>query len=177
MPSCSAHRMAHHERLISKKVGRIPMAYIPADVGNNEPEHDHLEGESPGRGFMLWQITNGWQRSIRAALAPIGLTYVQVILLAGLKEAVEISEKSYGGAKPGQGGQTAPGTGPISQARLAQSLGADVMMTSQVLRSLEAAGLIRRDRNPMDTRARTLVLTDTGMERLSQALPVLEAVD
>src|SRR5260370_26221327 len=102
--------MAQHERLISKKVGRIPMAYIPADVGNDEPEHDHLEGEPPGRGFMLWQITNGWQRSIRAALAPIGLTYVQVILLACLKDAVEITEKSYAGAKPGRDRQTAPRT-------------------------------------------------------------------
>src|ERR1700692_2954755 len=102
------------------------MAYIPADLGDDEPEHDHLEGEPLGRGFMLWQITNGWQRSIRAALAPIGLTYVQVILLAGLKEAVETRERSYGGAKPGQAGQSVAGAGPISQARLAQSLGADV---------------------------------------------------
>jgi len=39
-----------------------------------------------GAGFMLWQVTNGWQRAIRAALAPTGLTYVQIVLLSGLKD-------------------------------------------------------------------------------------------
>lgn len=111
-----------------------------------------------GRGFMLWQITNGWQRAVRAALAPTGLTYVQLVLLAGLQDRIASGDK-------------------VSQAGLAQSLGADVMMTSQVLRTLEAGGLVRRDRDPRDTRARTLALTETGAARLKAALPLLEAVD
>jgi len=111
-----------------------------------------------GSGFMLWQVANGWQRTARAALAPIGLTYVQAVLLAGL------AERLASGAK-------------VSQAALAQSLGADVMMTSQVLRTLEAAGLIRRDRDPGDTRARTLALTDAGAMKLNEALPLLAEID
>jgi DNA-binding MarR family transcriptional regulator len=118
------------------------------------------DGEIPamGRGFMLWQVTNGWQRAVRAALAETGLTYVQVVLLAGLEARIATGDK-------------------VSQAGLAQSLGADVMMTSQVLRTLEAAGLVRRDRDPSDTRARTLVLTGTGAAKLDAARPVLEQVD
>ena len=111
-----------------------------------------------GRGFMLWQITNGWQRAVRAALAPTGLTYVQLVLLAGLQERIATGDK-------------------VSQAGLAQSLGADVMMTSQVLRTLESGGLVRRDRDPRDTRARTLALTEAGAAKLKTALPMLEAVD
>jgi DNA-binding MarR family transcriptional regulator len=119
---------------------------------------DAAEAAPLGRGFMLWQITNGWQRAIRAALAPTGLTYVQLVLLAGLQDRI------------------AAGTS-VSQAGLAQALGADVMMTSQVLRALEAGGLVRRDRDPRDTRARTLALTEEGEAKLREALPVLDAVD
>lgn len=119
---------------------------------------DDGETVSPGHGFMLWQITNGWQRAVRAALVPTGLTYVQLMLLAGLRDKIA------------EGGR-------ISQAGLAQALGADAMMTSQVLRTLETAGLIRRDRNPHDTRARILALTETGEARLTAALPLFDAVD
>jgi len=113
---------------------------------------------SGGSGFMLWQVANGWQRAARAVLGPIGLTYVQAVLLAGLSERLATGTK-------------------VSQAGLAQSLGADVMMTSQVLRALEAAGLIRRDRDPGDTRARTLALTDAGTMKLNEALPLLAKID
>src|ERR1700739_3940227 len=84
---------------------------------------DPAEATPLGRGFMLWQVTNGWQRAVRGALASTGLTYVQVVLWAGLQERVAAG-------------------GKVSQAGLAQALGADVMMTSQVLRTLEAGGLI-----------------------------------
>ncbi len=119
---------------------------------------DASESTPLGRGFMLWQITNGWQRAVRVALAPTGLTYVQLVLLAGLQDRIAAGDK-------------------VSQAGLAQSLGADVMMTSQVLRTLETGGLVRRDRDPRDTRARTLALTEAGTAKLKTALPILEAVE
>jgi DNA-binding MarR family transcriptional regulator len=120
-----------------------------------EPDDDEA---TLSRGFMLWQITNGWQRAVRSALAPIGLTYVQVVLLAGLEDrAVE--------------------GGKVSQASLAQALGTDVMMTSQVLRALETSGHVRRDRDPDDTRARVLALTDLGRKTLAEAKPLLRTVD
>ena len=36
--------------------------------------------DSPG--FLLWHVTLRWQRDIAAALAPMGLTHVQFVLLA-----------------------------------------------------------------------------------------------
>jgi hypothetical protein len=58
-----------------------------------------------GRGFMLWQITNGWQRAVRAALAPTGLTYVQLVLLAGLQERIAAGDKV---SQPGWRSRSAP---------------------------------------------------------------------
>jgi len=121
-------------------------------------ELDDSETPALGAGFMLWQITNGWQRVIRAALASTGLTYVQIVLMAGLRD------------------QLADGA-TISQAALAQALGADPMMTSQVLRTLEAAGLVKRERNPADTRSRLLSLTSEGKAKLAAALPLVAEVD
>ncbi|HEV2672909.1 MAG TPA: MarR family winged helix-turn-helix transcriptional regulator [Aliidongia sp.] len=116
------------------------------------------EAASLGPGFMLWQTTNGWQRAIRAALQPTGLTYVQIVLMAGLKDKL------------------AEGP-PVSQAALAHALGADPMMTSQVLRTLETGGLIKRERNQADTRSRLLALTADGAAKLAAALPLIAAVD
>jgi DNA-binding MarR family transcriptional regulator len=121
-------------------------------------ELDDSETPALGAGFMLWQITNGWQRVIRGALAPTGLTYVQIVLMAGLRDRV-----ADGAA--------------VSQAALAQALGADPMMTSQVLRTLETAGLVKRERNPADTRSRLLSLTPAGKTKLAAALPLVAAVD
>jgi DNA-binding MarR family transcriptional regulator len=66
---------------------------------------------------------------------------------------------------------------PPTQARLAQHAGTDPMMTSQVLRKLEARGLLDRRPDPGDSRARRLVLTAEGSERTARALADVEAAD
>ena len=37
-------------------------------------------GDSPG--FLLWKVSNAWQRQIRAALQPFSLTHSQFVVLA-----------------------------------------------------------------------------------------------
>ncbi len=124
----------------------------------DEAEDSSDEAIVFGRGFMLWQVANGWQRAARAVLAPTGITYVQTLLLAGLAERQALGAK-------------------VTQAALAQSLGADAMMTSQVLRTLESAGLVRRERDPADTRARNVVLTEAGARKLGEISPLLTEVE
>ena len=51
------------------------------------------------------------------------------------------------------------------------------MMTSQVLRKLEARSLIRRGLDAADARARRPSLTAAGRARLSEALADIEAAD
>ncbi|MEV7419376.1 MarR family winged helix-turn-helix transcriptional regulator [Streptomyces sp. NPDC089919] len=113
-------------------------------------------GESPG--FLLWHATLRWQREVTAALAPLGLTHVQFVLLACTWWL-----NSEGGH-------------PNQQA-VARQAGTDVKMTSQVLRTLEAKGLLARETDPSDTRAKRLRVTEEGAALAPRAIAAVEAVD
>jgi DNA-binding MarR family transcriptional regulator len=112
--------------------------------------------ESPG--FLLWHATMRWQRAMRAALAPHDLTHVQFVLLAS---AWWLGEQ---GEQP-------------SQRRLAEQAGTDAMMTSQVARALERAGLVERLRDAADSRSVRVTVTPEGRRRLKGALRDVEAAD
>jgi DNA-binding MarR family transcriptional regulator len=114
--------------------------------------------DSPG--LMLWRVTNAWQAAQRAALKPYDLTHVQFVLLASLTW--------LGGVGTGE---------PVTQRHLAQHAGTDPMMTSQVLRTLEAKGLVTREAHPTDARARALAATATGVELVNRAIGAVETVD
>lgn len=126
-----------------------PDAGLP-DTGPLDPE------ESPG--FLLWHVTLRWQREITAALAPLGLTHVQFVLLASSWWL------NAHGAEPNQ----------LSVARQA---GTDVKMTSEVLRKLEAKGLVVRTVDAADTRARRIQVTERGGELAQAAVTAVEGVD
>ena len=66
---------------------------------------------------------------------------------------------------------------PPTQARLAEQAGTDPMMTSQVLRRLEARGLIERPADAGDTRARRVALTAAGRALVAVALDDVERAD
>ncbi len=112
--------------------------------------------DSPG--FLLWHATMRWQRAMRAALAPHDLTHVQFVLLAS---AWWLGDQ---GEQP-------------SQRRLAEHAGTDAMMTSQVVRALERAGLVERLRDPADARSVRVTVTASGRTRLQGALADVEAAD
>jgi DNA-binding MarR family transcriptional regulator len=114
-------------------------------------------GESPG--FLLWRISNAWQQRQRAALQPLGLTHVQFVLLASLVWLTQ------------QQGTT------VTQTDLAEQAQTDLMMTSQVVRALEARGLLTRATSAQDRRARVLSPTAEGMALAAAAIRVVEAVD
>jgi DNA-binding MarR family transcriptional regulator len=64
-----------------------------------------------------------------------------------------------------------------SQIALAAQAGTDIKMTSQVLRSLERKGLIAREIDTADTRARRLRVTKRGARLAPRAIAVVEQVD
>lgn len=111
--------------------------------------------ESPG--FLLWRISNTWQRAQRAALQPLGLTHTQFVMLA---VATWFSADE-----------------PLTQMRLAQLTGSDPMTTSQVVRSLLASGYLERNPHPTDTRAKVISVSQAGRELAAKALGIVEAVD
>ncbi|MFI0743190.1 MarR family winged helix-turn-helix transcriptional regulator [Streptomyces sp. NPDC021100] len=113
-------------------------------------------GDSPG--FLLWHATLRWQRAIAAALGPLDLTHVQFVLLACTWWLNEQGEHP-------------------NQLTLARQAGTDVKMTSQVLRALEAKGLVTREVDPADTRARRLRVTSAGADLAPRAIAAVEDVD
>ncbi len=119
---------------------------------------DQWESAWDSPGFVLWHATLRWQQAMRSALAPHDLTHVQFVLLASI-------------------GWLADRGGPPTQRAVADHAGADVAMTSQAVRSLEAKGLVLRERVAGDARSWRLRLTPTGAERLGAALTAVEAAD
>ena len=108
-------------------------------------------------GYLLWLMSNKWQAQQRRALKPFDLTHVQFVLLASLVYA--------------------PGGQKLTQIQLAERTETDPMMTSQVVRKLEAKGFIQRTPNIEDKRAFNLEATDKGTELTKRAIVAVEAVD
>lgn len=113
-------------------------------------------GSSPG--FLLWHATLRWQRMVTAALAPLDLTHVQFVLLAS---AWWLNRS---------------GDAP-KQVQVARQAGTDVKMASQVVRSLERKGLLVREADPVDTRAKRLRVTDRGAKLAIDAIGAVESAD
>lgn len=109
-------------------------------------------------GFLLWHVTLRWQREVASTLKPLGLTHVQFVLLASTWWLNSHDEQP-------------------SQAALSAFASVDVKMASQVIRTLEQKGLITRQIDAADTRARRLVVTEAGAALAPKAVDAVEAVD
>jgi DNA-binding MarR family transcriptional regulator len=125
-----------------------------------DPFDSAYEAPAESPGFLLWQITNLWQRGQRAALKEQDLTHVQFVLLAVLTWLTHQRDDAE-----------------VSQVQLAQHAGVDVMMTSQVVRTLVAKGFIDRGPHPRDTRANLLHVTARGLAVVRPAILRVEEAD
>ena len=112
--------------------------------------------ESPG--LLLWRTTMRWQRVMTAALAPLDLTHVQFVLLAS---AMWLGRNGV----------------PPNQVQLAAQAGTEVKMTSDVVVRLEAKGLIAREADPQDSRAKVIRITPAGAAAAQRAIVAVEAAD
>lgn len=97
--------------------------------------------ESPG--YQLWLAGNAWQRAVRTALEPLGVTQVQYAVLAAVRRLSETGE-------------------PVTQADVCRFGSMDANMASQVIRGLEKRDLLTRLSHPTDRRANHLQLTEGG---------------
>src|SRR5437764_4209733 len=131
---------------------------MPAAEGAALLASRFADGPAASPGFLLWHLTLAWQRAVAAALAPLELTHVQFVLLAC---GWWLDEQ---GCRP-------------NQLQLARQAGTDVKMRSQVVRRLEAKGLIERTVDPADTRARRLRPTRDGARLARRAIVAVEDVD
>ncbi|MBS0605491.1 MAG: MarR family transcriptional regulator [Parachlamydiales bacterium] len=111
--------------------------------------------ESPG--FLLWRASTLWRRAIEDVLKPLGLTHPQFVVLATVGWLTRTGNK-------------------VTQVEIGKQAALDPNTTSQILKGLEAKGLVERLRLT-DERSKHSTLTRTGVDKLKQALPAVEKAD
>jgi DNA-binding MarR family transcriptional regulator len=138
-----------------------PVEPTPASPSRREELTPERIADNPGdfEGFLFWRASLRWQRMITAVLRPFDLTHVQWVLLVGAW-LMEIHD----------------GKAP-SQRELAEHNATDVMMTSQVLNTLEKRGLIVRRHDVSDKRIRRISATPEGAKIAEESLAVVDIAD
>ncbi|GHN01486.1 MarR family transcriptional regulator [Cytophagales bacterium WSM2-2] len=117
-----------------------------------------VEKAEDSSGFLLWQVTNLWQREIRKALEKHGLTHSQFVLMASI-HWLTLSKQD------------------VTQILLSSHTKIDPMTTSTVLRTLQTKGFLKRQEHQTDTRAKTVSLTDKGIKTIILAVKTVEQFD
>lgn len=110
--------------------------------------------EGPTPGFLVWRLSMKWRGAVDRAVAPMGLTHAQYSLLSSLLDM------QRSGHRP-------------SQRALADHTGLETLYVSKLARTLEVEGMVERIRDPADTRAMQLSLTDQGREVTGRAIVVV----
>ena len=109
-------------------------------------------------GFWLHQAALRWRTELDARLRPLGLTHTQFMLLASTGWLDYLH-------------------GPPTQQEVAEQAGADRMMTSKIVRTMEERGLLTRRAHETDARAVRVTLTPIGRGLIAQATAHAREVD
>lgn len=109
-------------------------------------------------GLLFIRTYHKWHGLIKNKLRTIDLTHPQFVVLTTL--AALLRQQEW-----------------VSQTDIARFSDMDVMTVSQIIRLLVKKGLIMRDVHPKDSRANIILLTDMGLQKVNQALPLVEGID
>ena len=109
-------------------------------------------------GLLFIRTYHKWHGLIKNKLRTIDLTHPQFVVLTTL--AALLSQQEW-----------------VSQIDIARFSDMDVMTVSQIIRLLVKKELIMREAHPKDSRANIILLTDTGLQKVNQALPLVEGID
>lgn len=109
-------------------------------------------------GLLFIRTYHKWHGLIKNKLKTIDLTHPQFVVLTTL--AALLRQREW-----------------VSQTDIARFSDMDVMTVSQIIRLLVKKGLIMREVHPKDSRANIILLTDTGLQKVNQALPLVESID
>jgi DNA-binding MarR family transcriptional regulator len=97
--------------------------------------------------FGLKRAHHGVLRITRSALAKLGLTAARFDLMYVVHQEQDVTQRELRG-----------------------ELGVSAATVSRMLKSLEAIGLLRRERDPCDRRQRLVRLTEAGSRRIQSAI-------
>ena len=109
-------------------------------------------------GLLFIRTYHKWHGLTKNKLRTIDLTHPQFVVLTTL--AALLRQQEW-----------------VSQTHIAQFSDMDVMTVSQIIRLLVKKELIMREVHPKDSRANIILLTDTGLQKVNQALPLVEGID
>ena len=109
-------------------------------------------------GLLFIRAYHKWHGLVKNKLRTIDLTHPQFVVLTTL--AALLRQQEW-----------------VSQTHIARFSDMDVMTVSQIIRLLVKKGLIKREVHPKDSRANIILLTDTGLQKINQALPLVEGID
>lgn len=109
-------------------------------------------------GLLFIRTYHKWHGLIKNELRTIDLTHPQFVVLTTL--AALLRQQEW-----------------VSQTDIARFSDMDVMTVSQIIRLLVKKELIMREVHPKDSRANIILLTDMGLQKVNQALPLVEGID
>ncbi|MEZ7550869.1 MarR family transcriptional regulator [Streptococcus sp. 20925_1_22] len=109
-------------------------------------------------GLLFIRTYHKWHGMIKNKLRTIDLTHPQFVVLTTL--AALLRQQEW-----------------VSQTDIARFSDMDVMTVSQIIRLLIKKEFIMREVHPKDSRANIILLTDTGLQKVNQALPLVEGID
>lgn len=109
-------------------------------------------------GLLLWQTTITWQRQIRDLLEPYGISHPQFVIMAILLWHDEHQDI-------------------INQVTIINMSKLDKMTVSASLKKLTTLGYVHREENSIDTRSKSVSLTQLGTEFIRQLVPQIEQLD
>lgn len=143
----------------------------------NWQKYSTFEEPQQSPGFRLWQTFLTWQRELNLVLQPLGLTQPQFSILAVVgwltRNSAGVSE-----AMPHRTIASLPKNHTaIKQQNIADFMKMERMHVSQVVRKLEKMGYVSRRPSVEDKRAQLIQLTQSGVSKLEEALPLVEATD
>lgn len=109
-------------------------------------------------GLLFIRAYHKWHGLIKRQLKTIDLTHPQFVVLTSL--AALLRQQEW-----------------VSQTDIARFSDMDVMTVSQIIRLLVKKDLIMREVHPKDSRANIILLTEQGLQKVNQALPLVEGID
>jgi DNA-binding MarR family transcriptional regulator len=107
-------------------------------------------------GFLFWQIMKAWQRGKHKLLDEFGITASQMEILSAIYHLSSAKEE-------------------VTQIAISNLTSVDPMTTSTILRNLQKKNLINRKSSEVDTRARTVEITEEGEELFVKAVTKVRA--
>ncbi len=117
-----------------------------------------IKNHKESMGLLFWQVSMLWQRKIKKVLQAYNLTHTQFVILAVIEELTEQGKM-------------------VTQKNISDFSMIDVMTISSSVRLLAKKGLIARSQHESDTRANSIVNTNTGKSLLIKAVKAVDKID